>query len=143
MELPVPKPRRAFLFALVSIAGLSGGPAAATASAASTGHPFVCHVHREAARPADATPHPSKAECNRAKKILTEWERLANKLGVKISKKRRDQLRRWTQDGTIEVTDLPAKLRRKFPSELARFDLNQIINICNGLPPGQGRTITV
>ena len=26
-----------------------------------------------------------------------------------------------------------------FPSELDRYDLNQIINICKGLPPGNGK----
>lgn len=99
-------------------------------------HPPSCRV-------ADITPHPSKDECRRAKKILTSWERLANKMGIRISKKRLRELRRKTQDGTIKISDLPATLRRAFPSELDRYDLNQIINICNGLPPGDGRGITV
>jgi hypothetical protein len=92
---------------------------------------------------ADITPHPSKEECSRAKKILTSWERLANKMGIKISKKRREELRRKTNDGTIRISDLPGTLRRSFPSELDRYDLNQIINICNGLPPGNGRGVSV
>lgn len=46
-----------------------------------------------------------------------------------------------TRNGTIKAGDLPATLRRNFPSELDPWDLNQIINICNGLPPGNGREI--
>lgn len=104
--------------------------------------PAVAH-HAPRCRAADITPHPSKDECRRAQKILTSWERLANKMGIRISKRRLQDLRRKTQDGTIRISDLPATLRRNFPSELDRYDLNQIINICNGLPPGDGKGITV
>jgi hypothetical protein len=64
-------------------------------------------------------------------------------MGIRISKQRLQELRRKTQDGTIRISDLPGTLRRAFPSELDRYDLNQIINICNGLPPGNGGGITV
>ena len=130
--------------AAVALGAIPGASAAAPATAR-RGHAVACSsaTQHGKAKTADATPHPSKEECNRAKKILTQWERLARKLGIKISKKRRAELRRKTQDGTITIHDLPASLRRRFPSELDRFDLNQIINICNGLPPGDGRTITV
>jgi hypothetical protein len=132
--------------ALVAVAAVALGAIPGTSSAAPRrSHVVTCSsaAHHPKAKTANATPFPSKEECNRAKKILTQWERLARKLGIKISKKRRDELRRKTQDGTITIHDLPAGLRRRFPSELDRFDLNQIINICNGLPPGDGRTITV
>jgi hypothetical protein len=132
--------------AVVATLVFGSAVASAPASPASRGARAVAcwtATHHAGARTADATPHPSKEECNRAKKILTQWERLAQKLGIKISKKRRDDLRRKTQNGTIKIADLPGGLRRQFPSELDRFDLNQIINICNGLPPGQGSTITV
>lgn len=137
--------RLTILATLVALS-LSVGPAPATARSGDApvpaNAPAVAH-HAPRCRAADITPHPSKDECRRAKKILTSWERLANKMGIKISKKRLQDLRRKTQDGTIRISDLPATLRRNFPSELDRYDLNQIINICNGLPPGNGTGITV
>jgi hypothetical protein len=137
------KMRRLAAVAAVVFVAMPGTSAAAPST--SRGHVIACSTstHRGKAKTADATPHPSSEECKTAKKILTQWERLARKLGIKISKKRREELRRKTQNGTIKIHDLPGSLRRRFPSELDRYDLNQIINICNGLPPGDGRTITV
>lgn len=137
--------RRLTILATLAAIVLSAAPAPAAARSRDAAVPRSAPVarHPPSCRAADITPHPSKDECSRAKKILTSWERLANKMGIRISKKRLQDLRRKTQDGTIRISDLPATLRRNFPSELDRYDLNQIINICNGLPPGNGGGITV
>jgi RHS repeat-associated protein len=85
---------------------------------------------------ADATPVPTKEECKTAIKILTGWERLANKLHIRISPKRLRTLRELTRNGTITINDLPGSLRREFPSIFNDYSLSQIINLCSGLPPG-------
>jgi hypothetical protein len=136
--------RLMILATLVAIVlSIGSAPAAARSHDAALARSTPVAHHPPRCRAADITPHPSKDECSRAKKILTSWERLANKIGIKLPKKRLQELRRKTQDGTIRISDLPATLRRAFPSELDRYDLNQIINICNGLPPGNGGGITV
>jgi hypothetical protein len=137
--------RRLTILATLVALVLSAAPPPAAARSRDAAIPRSASVARHAprCRAADITPHPSKDECARAKKILTSWERLANKMGIRISKQRLQELRRKTQDGTIRISDLPGTLRRAFPSELDRYDLNQIINICNGLPPGNGGGITV
>lgn len=109
--------------------------------ATTTRSPHVVVHQASRCRSASAVPYPGKDACNTAKKILTSWKRLAQKLGIKLSKKRVQELDRKTRDGMIKVSDLPARLRRNFPSELEPWDLNQIINICNGLPPGNGRVV--
>src|SRR5436309_7033930 len=119
--------RRLSILATVAALLLPAAPAAGAVTHTRDSRSATCAViANSSVAPRDATPHPSKAECNRAKKILTQWNRLAQKLGVRISKKRREALRRKTNNGTIKVSDLPATLRRGFPSELDRFDLNQI-----------------
>ncbi len=133
------------LAAVLVVLALGGAPASPDAGAAAVRSPTGAGltVPGGLGLHADARPRPTKQECSRAKKILSAWERLAQKYGVNIGAKRIRELRRKTQDGTIRLSDLPAKLRREFPDELSRYNLNQITNICNGLPPGNGSTVTV
>ncbi|MBW4550298.1 MAG: hypothetical protein KME35_04210 [Aphanocapsa sp. GSE-SYN-MK-11-07L] len=56
-----------------------------------------------------------KKDCQKAIKLLTQYERLANKLNSKLSPNRIQELNRMHDDGTITVNDLHSILRREFP----------------------------
>jgi len=73
---------------------------------------------------------PDPDHCKRAIKILEQFERLAQKFGIKLAAVRLDQLRRLRDDGTIKSTDLPAKLRMDFPGEFAGTTLAEIRRAC-------------
>lgn len=74
----------------------------------------------------------SKQAVNTASKILTQYERLAAKYGVKLSGKRIAELNRLRNAGVISTSDLPATLLQKFPSQLAGLSLNQIRKLLGG-----------
>jgi hypothetical protein len=106
---------------LVSILLLAPG----TAQACST-----AHLQRSAYAQATTAIAFTPADCKIAIKVLTQYGRLANKLGVKISKKRLDELNRKRDNGTITVNDLPAKLRRNFPGYFQGMSLQDIARQC-------------
>jgi len=70
------------------------------------------------------------ADCQAAIKILTQYERLANKLGIRLSPTRIRQLDRKRANRTISTDDLPAKLRRKFPGYFKGRSLRDIAQQC-------------
>ncbi|MDO3388122.1 RHS repeat-associated core domain-containing protein [Gilvimarinus sp. SDUM040013] len=73
---------------------------------------------------------PSKADCNKAIKFLTQPDRLTQKYGKKIPKKRIDEWRRKIADGTITSYDLPAVLQGEMPPSLQGKSLAEIRSIC-------------
>jgi hypothetical protein len=66
------------------------------------------------------------ADVNRAIKILTQYERLAEKLGIRLSPARIAELNRLRDAGRISTSDLPAGLLREFPGNLAGLALDDI-----------------
>jgi hypothetical protein len=66
------------------------------------------------------------ARHRKAIKILEQFERLAQKLGIHIPAKRLERLRELRDAGTIRSGDLPAGLTREFPGEFAGQSLETI-----------------
>ncbi len=77
-----------------------------------------------------AAKKPSRKACDTAIKLLTQYERLAAKYDIKISKKRLEELNRKRDNETITVYDLPAGLRELFPGELKGYNLKEIRDLC-------------
>jgi hypothetical protein len=73
---------------------------------------------------------PNSAKCNKAIKILEQFERLAKKLGIKISHVRLQHLNDLRNNGTITSSDLPAKLAAEMPGEFANMPLAEIQERC-------------
>ena len=69
-------------------------------------------------------------KCKRAIKILEQFDRLANKLGAKLSAGRLARLKDLRDAGTIQAADLPARLTRDFPEEFAGMTLAEIRQHC-------------
>ena len=78
-----------------------------------------------------------KKSLQTVKKHLTEYDRLANKLGLEISQNKRKQLNEKKNLGTIKGTDLPAKLRKEIPGELIDLTLNEVEEMFNDLKGGR------
>jgi hypothetical protein len=62
----------------------------------------------------------------KAIKILTQYERLANKLGLRLSRQKIEELNRLRDNGSIKVTNLPARLHEEFPGEFCNMTLAEI-----------------
>lgn len=62
----------------------------------------------------------------KAIKILTQYERLANKLGLRLSRQKIEELNRLRDNGAIKVTHLPARLHEEFPGEFRNMTLAEI-----------------
>lgn len=73
----------------------------------------------------------NRAACNKAIKILEQFERLAKKLGLQLSAARIAHLNTLRDAETIKSTDLPAKLRLDFPGEFAGMTLGEIRRDCS------------
>jgi hypothetical protein len=73
---------------------------------------------------------PSAKDCNTAIKILTEYERLAEKYDIKLSKDRLKKLDEKRGNGTITIFDIPKGLRSKFPGRFVGKTLSEIIAEC-------------
>jgi hypothetical protein len=67
-----------------------------------------------------------KKDYQKAIKLLTQYERLTNKLNSSLPPSRIEALNRMRDDGTITVNDLPSILRREFPSQLLNNSLTEI-----------------
>jgi|694.fasta_scaffold100517_1 hypothetical protein len=67
---------------------------------------------------------PTKSQ--KAIKILTQYERLANKYNLNLSAEKIQALNRLRDNGLIKFSDLPAKLRSEFPREFGDMTLNEI-----------------
>jgi hypothetical protein len=67
---------------------------------------------------------PTKSQ--KAIKILTQYERLANKYNLNLSAEKIQALNRLRDNGLIKFSDLPAKLRSEFPREFDDMTLNEI-----------------
>lgn len=79
---------------------------------------------------ADGKDKPSKSECDTAIKILEQYDRLAQKFGLKLSANKLKELNNKRATGTITIYDLPARLREKFPSIFTGMTLSEIRSIC-------------
>jgi hypothetical protein len=77
----------------------------------------------------NANSAPSKAAINKATKLLTQYDRLVQKSGGKISAKKLAQLDAKRAAGTITSRDLPGSLQAEFPGELAGKTLDEIKNL--------------
>jgi hypothetical protein len=75
--------------------------------------------------------NPSVSDCNQAIKLLTQYERLAQKLGVNLTPKRIQELNQKRDAGTIKSSDLPGTIQRQFPGIFAGKTLSEIRQICN------------
>lgn len=67
---------------------------------------------------------PTKSQ--KAIKILTQYERLANKYKLNLSADKIQALNLLRDNGLIKFSDLPAKLRSEFPGEFGDMTLNEI-----------------
>src|SRR2546423_7915416 len=77
---------------------------------------------------------PSRGDCSTAIKTLTQYERLAEMLGIRLSPRRIEELNSKRDAGTITIDDLPGSLRREWPG--GPFDgktLDEIREAC-GMP---------
>ena len=63
---------------------------------------------------------------NTAIKILTQYERLAKKFGLQLSRQKIEELNRLRDNGLIKLANLPAKLHQEFPGEFRDLTLDEI-----------------
>jgi len=71
---------------------------------------------KERAEPTTANPPPPPPDlCKTAIKILTQYERLAQKFGLNLPASRIEELNRLRDAGTITINHIPASLRDPFP----------------------------
>jgi hypothetical protein len=71
---------------------------------------------QEKAEPKTANPPPPPPDlCKTAIKILTQYERLAQKFGLNLPASRIEELNRLRDAGTITINHIPASLRDPFP----------------------------
>lgn len=87
----------------------------------------------EKAEPKTAEPTPPPPDlCKTAIKILTQYERLAEKLGLKLPASRIEDLNRLRDSGQITINHLPGSLKEKFPmGTFGDMTLNAIRALCN------------
>jgi RHS repeat-associated protein len=76
---------------------------------------------------------PSQKDCQKAQKLLKEYERLAQKQGSKIAPDRLKKLNAKRDDGTITSDDLPGSLQREFPGIFKGKTLRDIEGICKNV----------
>jgi hypothetical protein len=67
---------------------------------------------------------PTKSQ--KAIKILTQYERLAENKGLRLSDKKIQELNILRDKELIKISDLPATLRAEFPGEFINMTLNEI-----------------
>lgn len=88
---------------------------------------------REEAKPDTALPlplPPDPDKCETAIKILTQYERLAQKLGKDLPRNRIEELNRLRDAGQIQIAHLPGSLRELFPGEWSDLTLAAIRALC-------------
>ncbi|MFB2882126.1 hypothetical protein [Floridanema aerugineum] len=62
----------------------------------------------------------------KAIKILTQYERLANKFELRLSSQKIAELNLLRDSGLIKITNLPARLHEEFPGEFRELTLDEI-----------------
>ncbi len=77
-------------------------------------------------RGGSSQPRGSKSARKKAIKLLTQYERLAKKYGVNLSKNKLAELNKKRDEGTITSNDLPSTLRKEFPGEFGATPLGEI-----------------
>lgn len=76
-------------------------------------------------------PRPPRDLCNKAIKILTQYERLTKKFNLNIGSKRLAELNRLRDAGQITINHIPGTLRGEFPmGTFGDITLEQIRNMC-------------
>ncbi|MGI2907148.1 hypothetical protein [Tolypothrix sp. VBCCA 56010] len=74
---------------------------------------------------------PPRDLCNKAVKILTQYERLAKKFGVNLGDRRLAELNRLRDAGQITINQIPGTLRGEFPTgNFGEMTLQQIRDLC-------------
>ncbi len=80
---------------------------------------------------------PSKKDCQKAIKFLTQYERLFREQRNRpLDPRRLEELDRKRREGTIRSDDLPGSLKGNFPGGMLEgLTLNQIRELCGWLYP--------
>jgi hypothetical protein len=78
-----------------------------------------------------------KKRLQTVKKLLTEYDRLANKFSLEIPQNKLKQLDEKRNLGTIKGTDLPATLKKEIPRELIDLTLNEVEKMFDDLKGGR------
>jgi hypothetical protein len=74
---------------------------------------------------------PPRDQCITAIKLLTQYKRLAEKYGIKLSNNRITEMNALRDTGTITVNNIPASLNRKFPiGTFGNMTLETIRKMC-------------
>jgi hypothetical protein len=68
----------------------------------------------------------SKKDLNTAKKLMTNYKRLANEYNINIPQAKLDELNEKMNNQTIKPSDLPAKIKRKIPASLENMTLAEV-----------------
>jgi hypothetical protein len=68
----------------------------------------------------------SKKDLNTARKLMTNYKRLADEYNINIPKAKLDELNEKMNNQTIRPSDLPAKIRRQIPAALENMTLEEI-----------------
>jgi len=79
----------------------------------------------------DESERPSRQDCQKAIKILTQYERLAHNFATTIGTRRIAKLNRLREAGMITINHLPGLLRSEFPiGTFAHMILSEIREWC-------------
>ncbi len=73
---------------------------------------------------------PTADECETAHKLLTDYERLAQRRGVRLAPNRLRELDRRRDEETISSNHLPMTLQSVFPGLLRGLTLTEITELC-------------
>jgi hypothetical protein len=84
----------------------------------------------EKAEPTTANPPPPPDLCKTAIKILTQYERLAEKFGKNLPAKRIEELNALRDSGQITINHLPGFLKSMFPGNFGDMTLAAIRALC-------------
>jgi len=68
----------------------------------------------------------SKKDLNTAKKLMTNYKRLANEYNINIPQAKLDELNEKMNNQTIKPSDLPAKIKREIPASLENMTLAEV-----------------
>lgn len=80
--------------------------------------------------PEQSEAKPSKADCNKAIKLLTEYERLYKKAGGRPTTQQIERGNALREAETITSNDLSGSIQREFPGSLKGLTLGEIRKLC-------------
>jgi hypothetical protein len=68
----------------------------------------------------------SKKDLNTARKLMTNYKRLADEYSIVIPQVKLDELNEKMNNQTIRPSDLPAKIKRKIPASIENMTLEEV-----------------